>query len=84
MIEQIDYDDLMNEWEKTQNEGDPDEKIWTFQKILDHRTVGKLKEVKILWDDGSESWEPLSVLAQEDPVTCPNYAKEKGILHLPD
>ena len=28
--------------------------------------------------------EPLSIIAQDDPVTCAAYAKEHNLLHLPE
>ena len=38
----------------------------------------------IEWETGEITEEPLSILAQDDPVTCPPYAKEHNLLHLPE
>eukprot|EP00957_Ditylum_brightwellii_P096029 7316208-Ditylum_brightwellii.AAC.1 len=40
---------------------DDDNGMWTFSKILDHRTEDKGKiKVEVLWDNGETSWEPLA------------------------
>ena len=57
----------------------------TFRKILDHQ--GPLKpgssnykgsacNVKVLWEDNTETWEPLNILGKDDPVTLAKYARE--------
>ena len=35
------------------------------------------------WETGEITEEPLSIIAQDDPVTCAAYAKEQNLLHLP-
>ena len=32
--------------------------------------------------DWGETYEPLSILAADDPVTCATYAKENDLLHI--
>ena len=34
------------------------------------------------WETGEITEEPLSIIAQDDPVTCAAYAKEHSPLHL--
>ena len=34
------------------------------------------------WETGEITEEPLSIIAQDDPVTCAAYAKEHNLLHL--
>ncbi len=34
----------------------------------------------VQWEDGSETWEPLHIIAADDPVTCALYAKENNLL----
>ena len=36
------------------------------------------------WETGEITEEPLSIIAQDDPVTCAAYAKEHNLLHLPE
>ena len=60
---------------------DDGDDIWTFSKVLNHRTVSNGKiEVEILWDNGDVSWEPLAVMRKDDPVTLAGYAKERNLL----
>ena len=51
---------------KDQGDGD----FYTFDKILNHRTLpgGKI-EIEVLWDNGEVSWEPLAAMRKDDPVT---------------
>jgi len=35
------------------------------------------------WEDGSTTYEPLTTIAADDPVTVALYAKEKGLLDTP-
>ena len=39
--------------------------------------------MKILWEDGSETWEPLSEVIAADPVTLAVYAKDNDLLDTP-
>ena len=35
------------------------------------------------WEDGSKTYEPLTQMIADDPVTCALYAKEQGLLDKP-
>ena len=37
----------------------------------------------IEWDTGETSYEPLSLIVQDDPITCAVYAKKHGLLNTP-
>ncbi|KAL7572820.1 hypothetical protein ACA910_014674 [Epithemia clementina (nom. ined.)] len=39
--------------------------------------------VKVLWDTGEITTEPLNMIASDDPVTCAVYAKKDDLLELP-
>lgn len=41
---------------------------------------GSRYNVLINWETGESSFEPLSTIAADDPVTCVIYAKESGLL----
>jgi hypothetical protein len=60
------------------------EQRWIYDKILSHRKnkLGKY-EVLILWDNESESWEPLNVMAEDDPIMMTRYAKDNDLLEVP-
>ncbi|MDJ0828176.1 MAG: reverse transcriptase domain-containing protein, partial [Rhodobacter sp.] len=66
--------------------------IFTYRKVLDH--AGPIKptdpnykgsswNVKLLWEDGSKTWEPLNIVGKDDPVTLAKYAKEHNLLDTP-
>ena len=42
-----------------------------------------LYNVMFEWETGEITEEPLSIIAQDDPVTCAAYTKEHKLLHLP-
>ena len=40
-------------------------------------------QVKVKWSTGEETWEPLRIMAVDDPVTCAKYAKDNDLLDTP-
>ena len=48
----------------------------------DHNWKGCKYNVLVEWETGEKTYEPLSVLAADDPVTCATYAKENDLLHI--
>ena len=68
------YNNLIHAMEKDAEEDDPEVKRCTFKEIVGHCHVQHCNEVEVLWEDNSKSWEPLSVMKREDPVTCAEYA----------
>jgi hypothetical protein len=63
-----------------------------FSHISDHQGplkkgdpeyMGSSWNLQVKWDDGSESWEPLHILAEDGPITISIYGKENGLLHHP-
>ena len=44
---------------------------------------GSKFNVLVEWETGESTYEPLDVIAADDPVTCAIYAKEKGLLNEP-
>ena len=64
----------------------------TFRKILDHQGPlkpsspnykGSTYDVKVLWEDNTETWEPINILGKDDPVTLARYAREQNLLETP-
>ena len=74
------YNELLQEMERQKDPGN--EEIHIFKDIIDHRRRSNRNEIKVLWEDDTETWEPLSVFAKSDPVTCAMYATKNDILHL--
>jgi hypothetical protein len=92
--EVIAYNELSNiiedQHEKELHE--PDSATWSFKAINDHqgplttsdrRYKGSSYNVLVHWEDGSETYEPLTVMAKADPLTCALYAKSHGLLDTP-
>ena len=83
----ITYNELMNRLEADDGEDD----IWRFETILDHdgpinsndpHYKGSSWNLKILWENGETTWEPLSIIAATDPISCAFYGKEHNLLGL--
>ena len=66
--------------------------IWKFKKITGHEGPltsshpnykGSMWNVRIEWETGEITSEPLSIISTDDPVTCAIYARENNLLELP-
>ena len=62
---------------------------WAFKGIAGHQ--GPLKvgnplykgssyNVLVQWEDGSQTYEPLTIMIKDDPITCARYAVDNGLL----
>ena len=79
--------DIINR--QVQDELENPDIIWTFKSIEAHwgplkpgdkDYKGSLYNVLVNWEDGSSTYEPLNIIAADDPVTCAKYAKENDLL----
>jgi hypothetical protein len=70
----------------------PEDKVWTLKDVLGHQGPLKKshKEYKgflynflLLWDNGSETYEPLDMVIKYDPVTLAAHAHKHGLLNEP-
>ena len=86
----ISYHQVLNYLEKENQE---DDSLYKFRAITDHH--GPLKKsdpnynsslynVVVEWETVEITEEPLSIIAQDDHVTCTAYAKEHNLWHLPE
>ena len=82
--------DLCEHQDKLEME-DP-ERLHTYKQILDHEGPlkqghtnykGSMWNVKVQWDDGTITWEPLTIIAKDDPAGVAQYTIKKELLHLP-
>ena len=53
-------------------------------KATDPNWKGSKWNVQIEWETGEITFEPLSAIAADDPITCAAYAKEKTCTTLMD
>ena len=51
-------------------------------KATDPNWKGSKYNGQIEWETGEITFEPLSVLAAADPITCAAYAKERNLYNL--
>ena len=72
-------------------EEDGTEELWKFKEIQDHegpllpsdpKYKGSKYNVKVAWENGEITWEPLSIISRSDPVTVAMYGSENGLLDL--
>ena len=88
----ISYNHLVDHVEAAANEDNEiSDDLYKFIALIGHQ--GPLKptdpnwkgtkyNVLEVWETGQKIYEPLSVLAADDPVTCATYAKENDLLHI--
>ena len=82
------YNDILAYLEKDAN----NPIIWKFKRIIahegpltkDHRNYkGSSCNVRIEWENGEITNEPLSVIAANDPVMCAIHARDHELLDTP-
>ena len=75
-VEVCDHIEAMIESENT-----GDNSLYTFKEIIGHQGPltpsspewkGSIYNVHTLWEDNTKTWEPLGVMATDDPITCAN------------
>jgi hypothetical protein len=77
----MNYNDLINITNACE---DDDEKLWTYEKITGHRQIKGVKwEVKVLWDTGESTWEPMEVIKADDKFSLAAYARDNKLLDIP-
>ena len=89
--EMMSHKEIVDAIEADQAEEEAGDRLWKFQRILGHQTVksgdpdykGSSINVLIEWCTGEKTYEPLTLIAQTDPVTCTIYAMENDLLDQP-
>jgi hypothetical protein len=75
-------EDLENE------DGSPEDKVWTFKEVLEHpgplnKSHKDYKEslyhILLFWDYGSETYEPLDMVINDDPIMLASYACKNSL-----
>ena len=71
---------------------DDGEQVWHFRTITAHqgplrpddpKYKGSPWNVLVEWETGESTYEPLHIIAKDDPVTCAIYAKDNNLLEEP-
>jgi hypothetical protein len=86
--ELISYNEILSYLEAQEQ----DDLVWNFRRIVGHEGPlnkdhpdynGLTYNIKIEWENGEITSEPLNVIAFDDPVTCAIYARKNSLLNLP-
>ena len=71
------YTNQLEEEEEKEEENE----TWVFKEILSHRkNIRGNWEVHVLWESEDITWEPLRLIAVDDPVSCAIYGRNYGLL----
>jgi hypothetical protein len=83
----LSYNEVMQHIEKDNDDG---ETFWKYKRISGHEDPlnknrsswkGDKYNVKVEWENGEVSYEPLHMIGADDPVMCANYyVKDYGLL----
>ena len=76
--ELITYNDLINHYSQNQEEN---AELYSFQRILDHKTEKGVWQLKILWSNDEETWEPIKTIKTSVPLTVSRYAQENNLVN---
>jgi len=85
----ITYNKLMDYIQKN---AENDETLWRFKRISRHQGplhpgdphyVGARYNVQVEWETGEVTYEPLDVIATDNPITCAVYARDNNLLDQP-
>ena len=81
----VSYNDIINHIEKDDLNSDE----WKFKDIIGHQGPlskgdknykGSRFNVLVSWETGESTYEPLHIIAVDDPVSCAIYAKKNNLL----
>jgi len=77
--------DVVNKRLEEVEDKDAHETLWFLENIVGHRLNHDKRKhsVKVRWSTKEETWEPLDIIAVDDPVACAKHAKENDLLELP-
>ena len=83
----LSYNEILGKLEEDEEAG-----IFKFKSIDAHQGPLSTRDpsykgsgwnVRVNWENGETTYEPLDIMAKEDPVTCAIYAKDNGLLDTP-
>jgi hypothetical protein len=84
------YNEIRDHTEKDKDDIENDtEQLYKFRRFIAHQGPlrssnkdykGSRYNVLVEWETGETTYEPLDLIASDDPVTCAQYAKQHGPL----
>ena len=90
--EMISYNQLMEYIERDNQAQTTGDSLFRFRDVIAHQGPlnssdpdykGSKDNVLVDWETGETTYEPLSLIANDDPITVAIYAKKNGLLDLP-
>jgi len=77
--------DVINKRLEEVDDKDAHETLWFLKNVVGHRLNHDKRKhsVKVRWSTKEETWEPLDIVAVDDPVACAEHAKENDLHELP-
>ena len=88
----ISYNQLMEYIERDNQAQTTGDSLFRFRDVIAHQGPlnssdpdykGSKYNVLVDWETGETTYEPLSLIANDDPITVAIYAKKNGLLDLP-
>jgi hypothetical protein len=83
------YNEILDQIEKDNIDIESNtEQLYKFRHIAAHQSPlrtsdkdykGSMSNVLALWETGETTYEPLDMIASDDPVTCAQYARENNL-----
>ena len=87
------YNEILDHIERDNSEVENDtEMLYKFRRISAHQGPlrptdkeykGSMYNVLVEWETGETTYEPLDMIASDDPVTCAEYAMKQNLLDTP-
>ena len=75
--------DAVNRRMDDSNGTESHETLWFLDSVVDHELKPDGKHLlKVMWSTGETTWEPLRMMAEDDPVTVAKYAKDHNLLNV--
>ena len=84
----LSYNEILD---RINSQAENEERIWRFKKIFAHQGPlrptdkdwkGSAYNVGLEWESGERTYEPLTAIAADDPVTCAIYARDNDLLQV--
>jgi hypothetical protein len=87
------YNEILDHIERESNDLENDtEQVYKFREISAHQGPlrasdkdykGSLYNILVEWETGETTYEPLDLIAEDDPVSCAEYARRNRLLDTP-
>ena len=84
----LSYNEILHHVERDDNT----DLVWKFKDITAHQGPmnrnhpdykGSSYNIRVEWENGEITYEPLDIIAKDDPVSCAMYAKKNNLLNEP-